>query len=168
MLNAAKDTALCIIMAIDKYGAIDANFTPFGQFVLPLNAYGSSFLRSMHVYKNYIVVNTENGNCSNGQCIALGSTMLRFKYANNVVASNKAYEKTAISIYPNPTKNCLYFYGAINKLQAFVYSASGTLLFTAKFFNNKLDISRLHNGNYYLVLVGKENLKYKFGFSKID
>lgn len=57
-----------------------------------------------------------------------------------------------ISFYPNPSKNILYFSGVNSASNVSIYSSDGSLIYENQINNNRMDVSGLPAGMYYIYI----------------
>lgn len=63
-----------------------------------------------------------------------------------------------ISIYPNPVKDMLYFQTKENVLKIEIYDVAGRILSSKSILENKVNLSELKNGNYFLKLYTEKGI----------
>lgn len=74
-------------------------------------------------------------------------------FTNNCILSLHENESlNTISIYPNPVTDILYFQTKNNVLKIEIYDVAGRILSSKSILENKVDLSELKKGNYFLKL----------------
>jgi len=61
-----------------------------------------------------------------------------------------------ITFYPNPTKDNICLSGAIDNEVIDIYTMTGTLVFSSQIKDNKIDLTRLNSGSYFISLKNKK------------
>lgn len=67
-----------------------------------------------------------------------------------------------IVLYPNPATKTIVFEGLKKSTEFILYDLTGRIIYRGKLFlsNNRLDISNLQNGNYYIKLKNKKTIPF--------
>lgn len=72
----------------------------------------------------------------------------------------------SISLYPNPTNGELFFETSFEITKAIIYNVNGQLIESKDVASNKIEVSQLAEGIYFVELENKEGLKSKHKFIK--
>jgi polyhydroxybutyrate depolymerase len=99
------------------------------------------------------------GNMDINACLEIWKFFSQWSYAPLGV-SGYHKEKQEISLYPNPMKNTIHFKNLIND-PIHIYDVTGRLVFSDKIVNSTIDISHLPNGQYFLRIQDRPELKGK-------
>ena len=82
---------------------------------------------------------------------------------NVLTLSSEEFVKDEFTIYPNPTKDKIYFKDLKNISKVSIYDTTGKLLKSEIPKNNSVDVSTLNSGNYFLEIIsGGKTTKSKF------
>ena len=71
----------------------------------------------------------------------------------STVGVNKYSKLTPIDFYPNPAENYIYFSKNITIKDVIVYSITGKKVLESNLVKDKLDISILNSGAYFIKLI---------------
>jgi beta-glucanase (GH16 family) len=89
-------------------------------------------------------------------------------YKDQSELSTSELQKDFVTVYPNPTEDYLTIAGEniLEYSELKLYSASGTYLFSPVLNNNKIDISSIQTGVYFLEFVSDKGLPIRISFTK--
>jgi hypothetical protein len=74
------------------------------------------------------------------------------------VTSVSNNQNPSIRIYPNPAKEYLFIEGFLSKTSVRVYNVNGSLLMSKALNSPVLDIHRLENGVYFLMITDRKGV----------
>ena len=71
-------------------------------------------------------------------------------YGSSVLATNQNDLQSTVRLYPNPVKDVLYISDTENVSKLEVYDITGRMIKSVATRYNKVDLSELRTGNYFL------------------
>lgn len=112
---------------------------------------------------NYTITVTHKGALTNGTqkfSLIASSENLSSLSTKDVIGRNE------LIIYPNPTKDFIFFNNNIAKANAIILDASGKIVDRREIINGKLDVQGLVKGNYMLIYNDSKGYERNFKFLK--
>jgi hypothetical protein len=172
-----------IIMGIDG-GALDGGLLSFTKLGAPDNSFYNgtnkilfdNFINSMNYTNINDIAADSYGNLAISGYSTLGGTqnwqgtIVRLKSLNPVIPTsvNDVLPAKSITTYPNPASNTIEFTDVTlsNNAQIIITSIDGKVINNTKLVNNKIDISNLQTGVYFIQIEYNTNI-YTTKFMKL-
>ena len=138
-----------------------------GSYVYGKQVTVKAVANSGYVFSEWIEGSTTVSTNKNYKFTVTGNRTLKAKFVK--AGANPAYAKTTptnekLMVYPNPTKDMLYFSQPLKEIS--VYDLSGKLIKTQKTLSEKLNVNDLSKGSYILSGVDKSGKKVNQKFVK--
>ncbi len=134
------------LLKINANGTPATNFGNNGMIVNPMNLahIGAGF--QTIIEENTITVATLSMSCTSGD--QPKPAVVQFVTGE---LSNDEHQQAAVSYYPNPVKDNLYFSSPVEKVE--VYDLSGKMVISAMAISGSIDLSQLQKGFYIVRIV---------------
>lgn len=110
-------------------------------------------------------VNTQEAlfdvNCTMTNCFAVGTNGKVYKKENIVSSVLDNIDHPALNIYPNPTKDILSIETNLSLMEISILNTNGKLIYTSFEYKDKIDISYLHPGIYFIKVISDNGVSTK-------